>query len=194
MAVFILSPFLVQTFVFIYHDFIAPCFDKYTALPEGPLRAAIEKLATSLNFPLKKLLVVEGSKRSAHSNAYFYGFWKNKCIVLFDTLVEEGVLKAVGIGSGEEVGGATGDVKGGISEEQQAEGEEDEEGESQEEESQEEEGEGEKEGASTGGKKKGCNTAEVLGVLAHELGHWKLSHNLKNIIISEVSLFMPYLL
>lgn len=34
--------------------------------------------------------------------------------------------------------------------------------------------------------KKGCNTAEVLGVLAHELGHWKLSHNIKNIVISEV--------
>lgn len=36
-------------------------------------------------------------------------------------------------------------------------------------------------------KKKGCNTAEVVGVLAHELGHWKLSHNLKNIVIGEVS-------
>ena len=44
----------------------------------------------------------------------------------------------------------------------------------------------------TGGEKdekktKGCNTDEILAVLAHELGHWKLSHNLKNIAITEVS-------
>ena len=35
--------------------------------------------------------------------------------------------------------------------------------------------------------KKGCNTEEILAVLAHELGHWKLSHNLKNIVIAEVT-------
>ncbi len=35
--------------------------------------------------------------------------------------------------------------------------------------------------------KKGCNIAEILGVLAHELGHWSLSHNLKNLVIGEVS-------
>ena len=42
--------------------------------------------------------------------------------------------------------------------------------------------------------KKGCNTAEILSVLAHELGHWKLSHNLKNIIISEVRANMHVIL
>ena len=46
-----------------YHDFIAPCFDKYTPLPEGELKTQIESLAKSLKFPLKKLQVVEGSKR-----------------------------------------------------------------------------------------------------------------------------------
>lgn len=51
--------------IFVYHDYIAPLFDKYTPLPEGELKTAIEKLAASLQFPLKKLLVVEGSKRSA---------------------------------------------------------------------------------------------------------------------------------
>ena len=51
-----------QILLFVYHDYIAPLFDKYTPLPDGPLRLAIEKLAASLNFPLKKLLVVEGSK------------------------------------------------------------------------------------------------------------------------------------
>ncbi|XP_059484997.1 CAAX prenyl protease 1 homolog [Neocloeon triangulifer] len=73
----------------IYPDFIAPLFDKYTPLPEGELRTSIEALAKSINFPLYKLYVVEGSKRSVHSNAYFYGFFKNKRIVLFDTLLKD---------------------------------------------------------------------------------------------------------
>uniref|UniRef100_A0A0A9Z3F8 CAAX prenyl protease n=1 Tax=Lygus hesperus TaxID=30085 RepID=A0A0A9Z3F8_LYGHE len=72
----------------IYPDYIAPLFDKYTPLPEGELRTQIEELAASLSFPLYKLYLVEGSKRSVHSNAYFYGFFKNKRIVLFDTLLK----------------------------------------------------------------------------------------------------------
>ena len=71
----------------IYPDFIAPIFDKYTDLPQGQLRDAIEALAGKLDFPLTKLLMVEGSKRSAHSNAFFFGLFKNKRIVLFDTLI-----------------------------------------------------------------------------------------------------------
>lgn len=73
----------------IYPDYIAPLFDKYTPLPEGELRTKIEALAESLKFPLYKLYLVEGSKRSVHSNAYFYGFFKNKRIVLFDTLLKD---------------------------------------------------------------------------------------------------------
>ncbi|CAG9534081.1 unnamed protein product [Cercopithifilaria johnstoni] len=78
--------FLLMT---VYPEFIAPLFDKYVPLPESELKQKIEKLAESLNFPLKKLLVVYGSKRSAHSNAYLYGFWNNKRIVLYDTLFAE---------------------------------------------------------------------------------------------------------
>ena len=52
-------------------------------------RDKIESLAGSLKFPLTKLFLIDGSKRSAHSNAYMYGFFKNKRIVLFDTLVEQ---------------------------------------------------------------------------------------------------------
>lgn len=52
-------------------------------------RTAIEELAGSLRFPLTKLFVVDGSTRSAHSNAYMYGFFKNKRIVLYDTLIEQ---------------------------------------------------------------------------------------------------------
>lgn len=73
----------------IYPVFIAPLFNKYTPLEEGSLRTKIEDLASSLNFPLKKLFVVDGSKRSAHSNAYMYGFFKNKRIVLYDTLIDQ---------------------------------------------------------------------------------------------------------
>ncbi|GJQ69235.1 hypothetical protein Trydic_g6384 [Trypoxylus dichotomus] len=72
----------------IYPSYIAPLFDKYTPLPEGELRTQIEDLASELKFPLAQLYVVEGSKRSAHSNAYFYGLFKSKRIVLFDTLLK----------------------------------------------------------------------------------------------------------
>lgn len=71
----------------LYPVFIAPLFDKYSPLEVGPLRKSIEDLAAKLKFPLKQLYVVEGSKRSAHSNAYFYGLWGSKRIVLFDTLL-----------------------------------------------------------------------------------------------------------
>lgn len=80
---------MILVMMIIYPEFIAPLFDKYSPLPEGELRNKIEALASSLNFPLYKLFIVEGSKRSSHSNAYMYGFHKNKRIVLFDTLVKE---------------------------------------------------------------------------------------------------------
>merc|ERR1712110_519297 len=72
----------------VYPDLIAPLFDKYTPMPDGQLKTEIEQLAASIDFPLYKLFVVEGSKRSSHSNAYFYGFFNFKRIVLFDTLLE----------------------------------------------------------------------------------------------------------
>lgn len=72
----------------IYPSYIAPLFDKYTPLPAGELKTQIEKLAANLQFPLADLYVVEGSKRSSHSNAYFYGLFKTKRIVLFDTLLK----------------------------------------------------------------------------------------------------------
>lgn len=81
--------FVVLMFLMtIYPMLIAPLFDKYTPLKEGPLRKRIEDLAKRISFPLTKLYVVEGSKRSAHSNAYLYGFFNNKRIVLYDTLIK----------------------------------------------------------------------------------------------------------
>ena len=54
----------------------------------GELKVKIEALAARLNYPLKKLFEIDGSKRSAHSNAYQYGFCGTKHIVLFDTLLK----------------------------------------------------------------------------------------------------------
>ena len=51
-----------QVMMTIYPEFIAPLFDKYTALPESSLKTKIEELASKLNFPLKKLYVVHGLK------------------------------------------------------------------------------------------------------------------------------------
>jgi STE24 endopeptidase len=60
----------------VYPTWIAPLFNKYTPLQEGELYDKISALAKRVDFPLTKLYVVDGSKRSAHSNAYFYGFMK----------------------------------------------------------------------------------------------------------------------
>jgi STE24 endopeptidase len=73
----------------IYPTLIAPLFNKYTKLDQGPVYEAIEALAKRVNFPLTQIFVVDGSKRSQHSNAYFYGFLKSKRIVLFDTLLKQ---------------------------------------------------------------------------------------------------------
>lgn len=110
----------------LYPILIVPIFNKLTPLPAGPLKNAVEGLADRLKFPLTELQVIDGSKRSAHSNAYFTGLpWKKK-IVLFDTLIEK-------------------------SEEQ-----------------------------------------EVVAVLAHELGHWKMGHTTKQLIIAQGHLFFLF--
>jgi STE24 endopeptidase len=60
----------------IYPTLIAPLFNKYTPLKDGELFDRIAELAKKVDFPLTKIFVVDGSRRSAHSNAYFYGFFK----------------------------------------------------------------------------------------------------------------------
>ena len=120
--------------IILYPEIIAPLFDKYTPLPEGELKQKIEELAASLKFPLYKLFVVEGSKRSSHSNAYLYGFYKYKRIVLFDTLIKDYCKKD----------------------------------------------------SNDDDKEIGCETNEILAVLAHELGHWKHNHALLGFLLSQV--------
>ncbi|XP_077276239.1 CAAX prenyl protease 1 homolog [Temnothorax americanus] len=126
---------VVSLFLMIlYPEVIAPLFDKYSPLPDGELKRKIEELAASLKFPLYKLFVVEGSKRSSHSNAYLYGFYKYKRIVLFDTLIKEYCKKD----------------------------------------------------SNETDKECGCETDEILAVLAHELGHWKHNHAVKGYLLCQI--------
>jgi len=78
---------LIFAFMWIYPNFIQPLFNKFEALKDEDLRRKIEELAAEVSFPLTNLFQIDGSKRSGHSNAYFFGFWKYKRIVLYDTLL-----------------------------------------------------------------------------------------------------------
>lgn len=103
----------------IYPTLIQPLFNKLTPLEEGELKTSIENLASKNKFPLTKLYVIDGSKRSNHSNAYFYGLPWSKQIVIYDTLIST------------------------------------------------------------------STTLETTAVLAHEIGHWALSHTTKTLVIAQ---------
>jgi STE24 endopeptidase len=74
---------------FIAPTWIMPLFNKFTPLPDGELRSAILAYAERVRFPLEGVYVIDGSKRSRKSNAFFTGFGKHKRIALFDTLVSQ---------------------------------------------------------------------------------------------------------
>jgi STE24 endopeptidase len=81
----------------IYPILIVPLFNKLEPLKPGKLKESVEALASKLEFPLSELQVIDGSKRSAHSNAYFTGLpWiGKKKIVIYDTLLEKSTEKEV---------------------------------------------------------------------------------------------------
>ncbi|KAL2552943.1 CAAX prenyl protease 1-like protein [Forsythia ovata] len=129
LAIYLWAFMLVLSLVMmtLYPILIAPLFNKFTPLPDGELRVKIENLASSLKFPLKKLFVIDGSTRSNHSNAYMYGFFNNKRIVLYDTLIQQ------------------------------------------------------------------CkNDKEVVAVIAHELGHWKLNHTMYSFIAVQILTLLQF--
>lgn len=126
----------------IYPNIIAPLFNKFTLLQPGSLKTAIDKLASLNGFPLKEVYVVDGSTRSSHSNAYFYGFGKNKRIVLYDTLSPT-------LQTAPKEGQDPSDQQG-----------------------------------------SGCSDDEIVAILAHELGHWKMKHTISQLIIAEIHLFI----
>jgi STE24 endopeptidase len=103
---------------YIAPTWIMPLFNKFEPLEDGELRQAIEEYAEKVNFPLQGIYVMDGSKRSSKSNAFFTGFGKNKRIALFDTLISK------------------------------------------------------------------HSTEELVAVLAHEIGHYKKKHIVKNMSIS----------
>ena len=113
----------------IFTTFIAPMFNKFTPLEDGPLLQRIKDYLSKVNFPVQRLEMVDGSKRSSHSNAYFSGIGKYKRIALFDTLLEQ------------------------------------------------------------------MNDDEILSIIAHEVGHYKLKHIYSGIILSSIqSGIMLYIL
>jgi STE24 endopeptidase len=74
---------------FIAPTWIMPLFNKFTPLEQGELKESIISYARSVDFPLQNILVMDGSKRSSKSNAFFTGFGRNKRIALFDTLIAQ---------------------------------------------------------------------------------------------------------
>lgn len=120
---------IVTIFIqYFYSTLIVPLFNKQTPLEAGELRDAIEAFAHKAGFKLNNIYVIDGSKRTTHSNAYFTGFGSKKRVVLYDTLIEQ------------------------------------------------------------------LNTDEIVGVLAHEIGHYKHHHIIKGLITGLItSLITLYL-
>ena len=75
--------------VVVYPMFIMPLFNKMEPLEEGELKERLFDLANRTGFKAQTILVMDGSKRSGHSNAFFAGFGRFRRIVLFDTLIEQ---------------------------------------------------------------------------------------------------------
>ncbi|PWJ44491.1 M48 family metallopeptidase [Sediminitomix flava] len=85
-GIFMVFTLLITMF---YTNWILPLFNKLTPLEDGELRNAIEAYSNKVDFPLKNVMVLDGSKRSTKANAFFSGLGKAKNIVLYDTLIEK---------------------------------------------------------------------------------------------------------
>lgn len=72
-----------------YTTLILPLFNRLTPLEDGDLKASIQDYCDQVNFPLKNIFVMDGSKRSSKGNAFFSGLGGKKKVVLFDTLIEK---------------------------------------------------------------------------------------------------------
>ena len=91
----VFGAFLQVFMITIYPIAILPLFNKLSPLEPGDLKTGVENLAAKLKFPLHELYVIDGSKRSAHSNAYFFGLPWKKHIVIYDTLIEKSETQEV---------------------------------------------------------------------------------------------------
>ena len=86
--VFALVTTVQLVLVWLYPALIAPLFNRFTPLPAGALRSRLEALAGTAGFSTRGLYVMDASRRSGHSNAYFFGLLRPR-IVLFDTLLAQ---------------------------------------------------------------------------------------------------------
>ena len=73
--------------IYIAPAVILPLFFKLSPVPDGALRNQVMELSSRQGFPLRELLVIDGSRRSSKANAFFTGFGSNKRIALYDTLI-----------------------------------------------------------------------------------------------------------
>ena len=81
--------FTVMLLLFLFNGVFVRLFNKLTLLEEGSLKEKIDALAVSLGFEVKRIYVMDGSRRSTKLNAFFSGLGKTKEVVLFDTLIEK---------------------------------------------------------------------------------------------------------
>jgi len=84
--------FFMLVMQYIAPAWIMPLFNKFDPLEEGKLKDAIISYARSIAFPLENVFVMDGSRRSSKSNAFFTGFGRQKRIVLFDTLIKQSAV------------------------------------------------------------------------------------------------------
>lgn len=80
---------ITLTLMWLFPIFISPLFNKFEPLEDLDLKAAIQSLLEKSGFTASGIFVMDGSRRSAHGNAYFTGLGKNKRIVFFDTLIDK---------------------------------------------------------------------------------------------------------
>lgn len=76
-------------FMVLFPTVIAPLYNKFVLMENGELKTKIEELAKKVGFSASQILIMDGSKRSGHSNAYFTGFGKAKKIVFYDTILNQ---------------------------------------------------------------------------------------------------------
>lgn len=87
--------FCILGLMLIWPNFIAPLYNKFEKLGESgdekeiDLRKRVEDISNRAEFPVQEVYKMDGSKRSAHSQAYFFGIFKKKRIVIYDTLIKE---------------------------------------------------------------------------------------------------------
>jgi STE24 endopeptidase len=91
-------------FGYIAPAWIMPLFNKFTPMPQGEMREAITNYTKSVKFSVSNLFIMDNSKRSAKSNAFFTGFGNNKRIALYDTLINQHTIPEIVAIVGHEVG------------------------------------------------------------------------------------------